>query len=196
MLTQSGKGKGNALKCGFEASTGDIIVTLDADGSTDPAELSKFTEPLLQGYDFAKGTRLAQGRPPTMAFHRWIGNMLIVGFANLLFKTHYTDMCSGYNAFWRTCLNRLHFSGEGYEDEPLMYTRAVKAKLKVTEVPCRYNSRLVGESKSPALRQAWKSLKTIFREWLVQDNFELLDRFQRQFLPFETIVVRVLRYLP
>ena len=88
------------------------------------------------------------------------------------------------------------FLGEGYEDEPLMYTRAVKAKLKVTEVPCRYNSRLVGESKSPALRQAWKSLKTIFREWLVQDNFELLDRFQRQFLPFETIVVRVLRYLP
>ena len=54
VLTQPGKGKGNALKCGFEAATGDIIVTLDADGSTDPSELNSFIEPLLGGYDFAK----------------------------------------------------------------------------------------------------------------------------------------------
>ena len=195
VLTQSGKGKGNALKCGFEAATGDVIVTLDADGSTDPSEVDRFIGVLLRGYDFAKGTRLANGRPPTMAPHRWIGNMLIVGFTNLLFGTRYTDMASGYNAFWRLCLERIHFSGDGYEDEPLLYTRAVKAKLKVVEIPCRYDSRIAGESKSPAFRQAWKSLKTVFREWLVRDNPELLGELQRQFQPIDRLVVSILNYL-
>jgi len=196
VLTQPGKGKGNALKCGFEAATGDIIVTLDADGSTDPSELNSFIEPLLRGYDFAKGTRLAKGRPPTMALHRWVGNLLIVGFMNLLFRTSFTDMTSGYNAFWRQCLGRLHFSGEAYEDEPLLYTRAVKSKLRITEVPCRYDSRIAGESKAPALRQAWKSLKTILRERLAWDNPDLMSRFGREFLPIEKLVVRILEYLP
>jgi len=196
VLTQPGRGKGNALKCGFEAATGDIIVTLDADGSTDPGELNSFIEPLMRGYDFAKGTRLARGRPPTMALHRWVGNLLIVGLMNLLFRTHFTDMTSGYNALWRECLGPLHFTGEGYEDEPLLYTRAVKGKLKIAEVPCKYDSRAAGESKSPALRQGWKSIKTILREWLVRDNSDLLHRFQRQFLPVDTMVVRILEYLP
>jgi glycosyltransferase involved in cell wall biosynthesis len=196
VLTQSGKGKGDALKCGFGASTGDIIVTLDADGSTDPSELNDFIEPLLRGYDFAKGTRLAKGRPPTMALHRWIGNLLIVRFMNLLFRTRFTDMTSGYNALWRECLKPLHFTGEGYEDEPLMYTRAVKAKLKIIEVRCNYGSRVAGESKAPAFRQAWKSLKTILRERLAWDNPDLMDRFEREFLPVEKLVVRILQYLP
>jgi glycosyltransferase involved in cell wall biosynthesis len=195
VLTQSGKGKGNALKCGFEAATGDIIATLDADGSTDPSELGNFIEPVLDGHDFAKGTRLARGRPPTMAIHRWIGNILIVGFANALFGTQYTDMCSGYNAFRRECLEKLHFSGDGYEDEPLIYTRAIKAKLNMVEVPCAYESRFAGESKSPAFRQAWKSFKTILREWLVWDNQNLLRRFQNEFDRMDKLVVRILGYL-
>ena len=58
---QSGKGKGNALTCGFWAATGDIIVMLDADGSTDPAEIPRFVAALLAGADFAKGTRFIAG---------------------------------------------------------------------------------------------------------------------------------------
>jgi glycosyltransferase involved in cell wall biosynthesis len=55
VINQTRKGKGNALACGFAAATGDIIVMIDADGSTDPAEIPRFVEALTSGADFAKG---------------------------------------------------------------------------------------------------------------------------------------------
>ncbi len=61
IVLQTGKGKGDALRCGFEAARGDIIVMLDADGSADPAEIADFVEVLLAGADFAKGTRFRTG---------------------------------------------------------------------------------------------------------------------------------------
>ena len=196
VLIQQGKGKGDALRHGFEAAKGDIIVTLDADGSTDPQEMSDFIRPLLNGYDFAKGTRLARGKPTTMKFDRWLGNILIVGFTNLLFGTKFTDMCSGYNAFWRKCLPAIHFTGDLYEDEPLMILRATKAGLRIVEVATKYDARILGESKSPALRQGWKSIKTSFRERLVWSyNPHLLKRFQIEFEPVDKLITKILGYL-
>src|SRR6185437_10317051 len=61
VILQHGNGKGNALACGFAAARGEIIVMLDADGSTDPAEIPAFVGPLLEGADFAKGSRFATG---------------------------------------------------------------------------------------------------------------------------------------
>ena len=61
IIKQSRSGKGNALACGFAAATGDIIAMVDADGSADPAEIPQFVEALLDGADFAKGTRFAAG---------------------------------------------------------------------------------------------------------------------------------------
>src|SRR6202011_3132653 len=57
IVIQDGRGKGNALACGFAAAMGDIIVMLDADGSTDPAEIPAFVGALLAGHDYAKGSR-------------------------------------------------------------------------------------------------------------------------------------------
>ena len=61
IVRQTGKGKGDALTCGFRAATGDIIVMLDADGSADPGEIPSFVATLLSGADFAKGTRFVTG---------------------------------------------------------------------------------------------------------------------------------------
>src|SRR2546422_10234306 len=61
IVKQMGKGKGNALKAGFAACTGDIIVMLDADGSADPAEIPRFVGALMAGNDFAKGSRFKKG---------------------------------------------------------------------------------------------------------------------------------------
>ena len=61
VITQTRRGKGNALACGFAAATGDIIAAVDADGSADPGEIPAFVEALLKGYDFAKGTRSGDG---------------------------------------------------------------------------------------------------------------------------------------
>lgn len=61
IVHQRGRGKGDAMRCGFEASTGDILVMMDADGSADPGEIPAFIEALLHGADFAKGTRFRSG---------------------------------------------------------------------------------------------------------------------------------------
>ena len=61
MVMQTRLGKGNALACGFAAATGDIIAMVDADGSADPAEIPQFVKALLDGADFAKGSRFAEG---------------------------------------------------------------------------------------------------------------------------------------
>ena len=63
MVTQTGRGKGDALPCGFAAAHGDIIVMLDADGSTDPAEIPIYLQALLAGADFAKGSRFTEVAP-------------------------------------------------------------------------------------------------------------------------------------
>ena len=72
VLLQPSRGKGDALKCGLKYASGDIIVTLDADGATDPDEMHKFITALENGFDFAKGTRLQRSpsRNAFYSFHR------------------------------------------------------------------------------------------------------------------------------
>lgn len=164
IVYQPGRGKGNALGYGIEQATGDIIVTLDADGTTDPEDMPDFIEPLLNGYDFAKGSRFALGRPENKPAHRIFGNWLIVTTANILYRKKYTDLCSGYNAFWKKAFQRINFTADGFEDEPLINVRAIKTGLKIREVPHRDRGRINGETNAPSLRQGWKAIKTVIRE--------------------------------
>ena len=102
IVTQNRCGKGNALACGFAAATGDIIAMVDADGSADPAEILQFVRALLDGADFAKGTRFAVGGGSSdITRLRRLGNRMLSGLVNVLCRTKYSDLCYGYNAFWR-----------------------------------------------------------------------------------------------
>lgn len=169
ILYQPGKGKGDALRCGIQQASGDIIVTLDADGTTDPEEMPRFVDHLLTGYDFVKGSRFALSRPVGKPRHRIFGNWLIVTTFNILFWKRYTDLCSGYNAFWKKSLERVNLSSaDGREDEPLINARVRKAGLKVKEVGHHDKGRFVGESKAPSWQQGFKAIKTILRERLTQ----------------------------
>ena len=104
-ITQTRKGKGNAMACGFAAATGDVIVMFDADGSADPAEIPAFVDALVAGADFAKGSRFAPGGgSDDITLLRRTGNAGLNGVANALFGTSYTDLCYGYNAFWADLL--------------------------------------------------------------------------------------------
>jgi glycosyltransferase involved in cell wall biosynthesis len=164
VVHQPGRGKGDALKFGVQQAVGDIIVTLDADGQNDPNEISSFVEPLLDGYEFAKGSRLAKGRPQGMAWHRWMGNKVLVMASNILHGTKYTDVCAGYNAFRKDAFSRVQLSRDGFEMEQEMNVRIKKAGLKVIEVPFKDPGRLCGDSKVPPIRQGLKDLLTIIRE--------------------------------
>ena len=165
------KGKGAALRAGFAAATGEIIVMLDADGSTDPGEIPSFVGTLLSGADFAKGSRFMQGAGSSdMEFHRYFGNQVFVWAVRLLFGCVYTDICYGYNAFWKRTLPLLNLDGDGFEIETLMNVRALQAGLKVAEVPSFENRRFMGESNLRAIPDGIRVLKTIVREWSSKPN--------------------------
>jgi glycosyltransferase involved in cell wall biosynthesis len=170
IVIQTGKGKGNALTEGFAASTGDIIVMMDADGSNDPQEILLFVDALMDGADFAKGSRfIGDGGSEDFTWIRRLGNSGINLLANACFGVRFTDLCYGYNAFWRECLPDFHVDCPGFEVEALMNIRACKAHLKIKEVPSFEANRLFGESKLKAMYDGSRIVKTIVRERL-SDN--------------------------
>ena len=168
VVSQPGKGKGDALRAGFAAATGDILVTLDADGSTDGAELVRFVSALVAGADFAKGSRFSSsGGSDDITGVRRYGNRLLSLLVNWMFRTHFTDLCYGYNAFWARHLDAIEVSsGPGFEVETLMSIRAAKAGLRIYEVPSHESPRIFGTSNLSAVRDGWRILKVILREWL------------------------------
>jgi len=163
ILYQQKEGKGDALKQGFEASEGEVIVTLDGDGTYPPEEMGKFVQSIVDGYDFAKGSRFLHGNPACMPAHRRLGNKFLVWVTNLLFRTNYTDVCSGYYAFRKRCLQGLILTRDGFEMEQELFVRISQMKLRVVEVGHSYRRRIYGFSKTRDLRQGIKDLFWIVR---------------------------------
>lgn len=167
VIMQEGKGKGAALRTGFAAATGDIIVMLDADGSTNPAEIPAFIGALLAGADFVKGSRFLQGGGTSdMTLFRRLGNWGFTMGVRLLFGGSFSDLCYGYNAFWRKVLHSLELDADGFEVETMMNVRALYSGLRVAEVPSFEADRVYGVSNLRTFPDGWRVLKTIFTEWL------------------------------
>jgi glycosyltransferase involved in cell wall biosynthesis len=178
VVHQTRKGKGNALACGFLAATGDIIVMFDADGSADPTEIPAFIDALTNGADFAKGSRFAPGGgSEDITRLRSLGNHGLNLVANLAFKTKFTDLCYGYNAFWRDLVPVLDLPdidataptntmlwGDGFEIETVINCRFAAAKVLTTEVGSIELSRIHGESNLRTFTDGTRVLRTIAAE--------------------------------
>lgn len=169
IVCQEGKGKGSALRQGFAAAKGDIIVMLDADGSTDPAEMGMYVRWLRNGADFVKGSRFLQGAQTVdMEFYRKIGNDALTLLVRTLFGCAFSDLCYGYMAFWSKTLPQLNPDADGFEIETLLSLRALRAKLKVVEIHSFEARRIHGTSNLRTIPDGWRVLKTIFKERLAR----------------------------
>jgi len=179
IVMQNRHGKGNALACGFVAATGDIIAMVDADGSADPAEIPRFVEALLDGADFAKGTRFADGGGSAdITLIRRLGNRFFSVFFNICYGARYSDLCYGFNVFWRSHVPALDLDatspppersdgrlwGDGFEIETLIHIRTAKAGLIVTEVPSFEHRRIHGASNLNAFGDGIRVLRIILTE--------------------------------
>jgi glycosyltransferase involved in cell wall biosynthesis len=179
VITQTRKGKGNAMACGFGAATGDVIVMFDADGSADPAEIPAFVRALVAGADFAKGSRFVRGGgSDDITLLRKSGNAGLNGVANALFGTSYTDLCYGYNAFWVDVLPELELPdihlpapddgsmlwGDGFEIETLLNCRVAAAGMKITEVPSMERERIFGQTNLRTFADGTRVLRTLAAE--------------------------------
>jgi len=186
VVAQSGRGKGNALRSGFAEATGDIIVMLDADGSTLPTEIPAFVGVLLAGADFAKGSRFSQGGgSEDISLFRRLGNLYFVLMARLLFGGRYTDLCYGYNAFWRRHLPILDLDADGFEVETMMNLRALQRGLKVVEVSSFEACRKFGTSRLRAVPDGMRVLRIVVRERLARQGRRWNDRRRRRSWVFQ-----------
>jgi glycosyltransferase involved in cell wall biosynthesis len=179
IVTQTRTGKGNALACGFAAATGDLIAMIDADGSADPREIPRFVKALVDGADFAKGSRFMPGGGSSdITRMRSLGNRALTRLINLLYSTKYTDLCYGLNVFWAKHLPVLRLDattplpvagdgrlwGDGFEIETLIHIRVAQERLAVVEVPSFEYSRIHGVSNLSAFSDGLRVLSTILRE--------------------------------
>lgn len=171
IISQTRAGKGNALACGFAAATCDIIVMIDADGSTDPAEIPRFVETLVGGADLAKGSRFSHGGgSDDITTFRRLGNKGLNFLVNRIFGTTFADLCYGYNAFWRRHLVVLdlpdtalvdHQWGDGFEIETVINVRMARGGLSISEVGSHESCRIHGRSNLNAFSDGFRVLRTI-----------------------------------
>ena len=177
VVYQQGHGKGDALQAGFAAAKGEIIVMMDADGSTDGKEIPRFVAALTTGADFAKGSRFTSGGgSDDITFSRHLGNKILSSLVNAFFGTRYTDLCYGYNAFWAKDLDKLDLDHDGFEIETVMNVRAAKAGLTIQEIPSYEHLRIHGLSNLKVVRDGIRIAKFIVRE-------RFLDRTRRTSQP-------------
>lgn len=178
-VAQARRGKGNALAAGLAQVTGDIVVTFDADGTADPAEIDRFVAALTAGADVANGSRFIPGGGSSgIRLISRIGHAVLSGTFNLGFGTRYTDLCYGYNAFWADLIPLLdlpdHLApaprsgemlwGDGFEIETLVSCRFAVAGVDIAEVASMERPRLFGSSKTRAFSDGLRVLRTLRTE--------------------------------
>lgn len=162
VLERMPRGKGDALRAGFEVAKGDVIVIMDADGSMDPGEVAVFMSMIALGFDLVKGSRLAcGGGSHDLTLVRQWGNAALCRVANTLFHTQWTDLCYGYLAFRRSCLPRLALTADGFEIESQLLGHAALAGLRIAEIPSIEMPRLTGDSHLNARRDGTRILRAM-----------------------------------
>jgi glycosyltransferase involved in cell wall biosynthesis len=162
VIERKPRGKGDALRAGFEAANGDVIVIMDADGSMDPGEVAVFMSMIALGFDLVKGSRLAcGGGSHDLTLVRQWGNAALCRLANTLFHTQWTDLCYGYLAFRRSCLPRLALTADGFEIESQILGHAALAGLRIAEIPSIEMPRLTGDSHLNARRDGTRILRAM-----------------------------------
>ena len=165
IVNEPRRGKGAALHAGFAVAEGDIIVALDADCSMHPREILVLVSALLAGADFVKGSRFVQGGGTSdMTLVRMVGNWGLTQTVRWLYGGSFSDLCYGYFAFWKLHLDVLDPTCQGFEVETFVKLQALKAKLRIAEVPSFESGRIYGRSKLRAASDGLRVLKTIITQ--------------------------------
>jgi glycosyltransferase involved in cell wall biosynthesis len=164
IISEPPSGKGTAMRTGMAAASCDVIIMVDADGSMDPAEFDSFVALIRRGFDFVKGSRYAcGGGSDDLTGLRRAGNRCLTKLANLLYRTHWSDLCYGFVALRRPVVDRLRLTSTGFEIETEMCVNAVRAGLRMAEVVSHESDRRFGVSNLNTFRDGWRVLKTMVR---------------------------------
>ena len=160
VVQQPVRGYGSAYLKGLAEARGHYIVIGDSDNTYDFGEIGRFLAPLYQGYDLVMGSRF-QGKilPGAMPWsHQYIGNPILTGILNLLFRAKVSDAHCGMRALTKSAFERMHLRTLGMEFASEMVIRAAQEHMKIAEVPITYYPRS-GRSKLRSIPDGWRHLR-------------------------------------
>lgn len=167
------RGKGNVVRRMFEAVEADVYVMVDSDDTYDASRVWELIHPVLnEGVDMTVGSRVAEAESAFRKFHR-LGNALIMTLINILFKSSFTDICSGYRVMSRNFVKNIPLLRDGFEVETELTVYSLINGFSVREIPLPYGSRPENSfSKLRTFSDGYKVILTIV--WLVRDTRPLL----------------------
>ncbi|MFA6004004.1 MAG: glycosyltransferase family 2 protein [Elusimicrobiota bacterium] len=171
MVHPENRGKGAAVKTGFAAATGDIVLIQDADLEYDPADHKAVVAPILEGRaDAVMGSRFAHDRPhfffgPRRSpfFTHYIGNIAIVIATNLLYGHAATDYEGAYKAFRRDLIASIPIAADGFEYDNELICKLLRRGCRLAEVPIKYRPRSYEEGKKIRWHHGVRMLWTIVK---------------------------------
>ena len=157
-------GKGAALKAGFAAATGDIVLVQDADLEYDPAEYPALLAPILDGRaDVVYGSRFLSGPHRVLLFWHSVGNKILTAFSNMVTNLNLTDMETCYKVFRREVLAGITLKSGRFGFEPEFTVKVAKLKCRIYEVPISYSGRDYAEGKKITWKDGLAALWHILR---------------------------------
>lgn len=144
VVNVSAQGKGHVIREIFDTSSADIIVLVDGDDTYEAADVHNLIEPLVsEGADMTVGTRLHYNQSEFRKFHHF-GNRIITWMFNLIFRTRYNDILTGYRAFSRRFIQKVPLISDGFEVETELMVQVLEKGIHVKEVPIHFRNRPEG----------------------------------------------------
>jgi len=163
-LQERNQGKGAALRTGFGAATGDVVLVQDADLEYDPREIPRLLEPLLDGRaDVVFGTRFLGHTHRVLYYWHSVGNWLLTMLSNMLSNVNLTDMECCYKAFRREILSQIQLREDRFGFEPEVTAKVARLGCRIYEVPVSYSGRTYAEGKKINWKDGFSALRCILR---------------------------------
>jgi len=161
---EKNRGKGAALRTGFAAACGDVVVVQDADLEYDPADFARLAEPILEDRaDVVYGTRFGPGRGRKGYLANYLANRMLTWLSNLTTGLKLTDMETCYKMFRREVLLRLTLEQDRFGFEPEVTAALARLDVRIAELPIRYQGRSRSEGKKIGIKDGLQAIRCIFR---------------------------------
>jgi glycosyltransferase involved in cell wall biosynthesis len=164
ILHEKNQGKGAAVRTGFDAAKGEVLLIQDADLEYDPRDYSTLVKPLEEGIaDVVYGSRFLGGPRRVVMFWHMIANFLLTFMTNILYNTILSDMETGYKVFRKEVIEGMPLRAKRFDFEPEFTAKVLKRKYRIFEVPISFNPRDYSEGKKIKLKDAFEAVWTLIK---------------------------------